>query len=93
MDARALVRRYEKALGRADLRRLRFHDLRHTFGSLAVNQATSVVELQNWMGHADQRTTARYLHYKEQRDAARRLSRAFAVEEPATQREQSGAGA
>jgi integrase len=78
---RALSRRFEKALGRAGLRRIRFHDLRHTFGSLGVNQAESVVELQAWMGHSDQRTTARYLHHKQQRDGAKRLARAFAVEE------------
>ena len=29
---------------------LRFHDLRHTFGSLAINKA-SLVEVQHWLGH------------------------------------------
>jgi|RhiMethySRZTD1v2_1073278.scaffolds.fasta_scaffold316689_2 integrase len=80
VDGRALSRRYASAQKRAKARPLRFHDLRHTFGSLAVNTAYSVVELQAWMGHADQRTTTRYLHHKSQGDPARRLAGAFKVE-------------
>jgi integrase len=43
----------------AGIRRLRFHDLRHTFGSLAITRA-DIVEVQAWMGHADIQTTMRY---------------------------------
>jgi integrase len=56
LDGSALRRRYKKALERARLRPLRFHDLRHTFGSIAINQAT-IVQVQAWMGHADVQTT------------------------------------
>ena len=38
LDGSALRRRYKKALKHADLRALRFHDLRHTFGSIAIGQ-------------------------------------------------------
>lgn len=72
---------FHKALADAGLRRLRFHDLRHTFGTLAVEQAESILELKEWMGHANVQTTMRYLHYKSKADAARRLSQAFAVDE------------
>ncbi len=41
-----------RALKDAGLRPLRFHVLRHTFGSLAINRA-SIVQVQAWMGHAD----------------------------------------
>jgi integrase len=64
-----LRRRYEAALKRAGLRRLRFHDLRHTFGSLAITRA-DIVEVQGWMGHADIQTTMRYLHYRDRGQAA-----------------------
>lgn len=64
------------AAKRADLPALRFHDLRHTFGSLAINHA-SIVQVQNWMGHADIKTTMRYLHHKSRADEARALSQAF----------------
>lgn len=76
LDGSALRRRYRDAQTRAELRPLRFHDLRHTFGSLAINVG-SQVEVQTWMGHADSRTTARYLHYKRRSDEAKRLAGAF----------------
>ena len=71
-----LRRRYESALRAAGLRRLRFHDLRHTFGSLAITRA-DIVEVQTWMGHADIQTTMRYLHYRNRGQAAERLADAF----------------
>jgi integrase len=58
------------------LRPLRFHDLRHTFCSLAIN-AGSLTEVQHWAGHSDSRTTQRYLHYKARADEARRLAVVF----------------
>ena len=56
-----------------------FHDLRHTFGTLAVRVAP-ITDVKAWMGHADLSTTMRYVHHVPQADAAKRLSRAFAVE-------------
>jgi integrase len=76
VDGSALRRRYMRTLEAADLRQLRFHDLRHTFGSLAINVA-SIVQVQAWMGHADIKTTMRYLHHKSRADDARLLSAAF----------------
>ena len=72
IDGSALRRRYHATLEAAGLRRLRFHDLRHTFGSLA-----SIVQVQAWMGHADIQTTMRYLHHKSRADDAQLLSAAF----------------
>jgi integrase len=68
--------RYKRALGAAGLRQLRFHDLRHTFGTHAIRNADSR-EVMEWMGHQDLKTTQIYLSYKSQRDAARRISDAF----------------
>jgi integrase len=86
LDGSALRRRYRAAQERAGLQPIRFHDLRHTFGSLAITQAESVRELQDWMGHADARTTARYVHYKPRRSEARRLEQAFRIEQPESTR-------
>jgi integrase len=81
VDGSALRRRYHATLNSAGLRRLRFHDLRHTFGSLAINVA-SIVQVQVWMGHADIKTTMRYLHHKSRADDARLLSAAFEPRPP-----------
>jgi integrase len=78
LDDSALRRRYKSARDAAGLRPLRFHDLRHTFGSLAINHA-SIVQVQAWMGHADIKTTMRYLHHTSRADEAELLSVAFAV--------------
>ncbi len=48
LDASALRVRYKAALARAGLRPLRFHDLRHTFGTLAVRRA-ELMAVQSWM--------------------------------------------
>jgi integrase len=82
LDGSALRRRFVAACGRAELRAIRFHDLRHTFGTLAVRGAESIVELQAWLGHAEVRTTMRYTHYREQQDAAARLAAAFRSKSP-----------
>jgi len=80
LDSKDVRAAYKAALVRAGLRDLRFHDLRHTFGTRAVEQAASILELKEWMGHANVQTTMRYLHYKSKADAARRLGAAFADE-------------
>jgi integrase len=83
LDGSALRRRFKTARKRAGLRELRFHDLRHTFGSLAID-AANIVEVQAYMGHADVDTTMRYLHYKSRVGEAARLATAFADAEPAS---------
>ena len=50
-----------------------FHDLRHTFGTLAV-QAFPLTDVKAYMGHADVETTMIYVHHVPQHDAADKLS-------------------
>jgi integrase len=73
-------KRFYVALAAAGLGRLRakedpivFHDLRHTFGTLAV-QAFALSDVKAMMGHADITTTMIYVHHVPQTDAAARLS-------------------
>ena len=79
VDGSALRRRYTAALKRADLRRLRFHDLRHTFGTRMIAKA-DIRRVQEWMGHADIQTTMRYLHYAPRKEDARLVAEAFRVD-------------
>jgi integrase len=64
---------------RAGLRPLRFHDLRHTFGTRMIAKA-GIRRVQEWMGHADVQTTMKYLHYAPRADDARLVAEAFAEE-------------
>jgi integrase len=79
LDDSALRRRYKRALTRAGLRQLRFHDLRHTFGTRMIAKA-DIRRVQEWMGHADIQTTMRYLHYAPREEDARLVAEAFAVD-------------
>jgi integrase len=81
LDPRALGRRYDTALKRAGLRRLRFHDLRHTFGTRMIAKA-DIRRVQEWIGHADIQTTMRYLHYAPKSEDAELVAEAFRVAAP-----------
>jgi integrase len=75
-NPKQLRKRYRTAQDAAGLRPLTFHDLRHTFGTLAINRADPV-SVQHWMGHANLQTTMRYLHFRQRDDEADLLSEAF----------------
>lgn len=78
-------RRYASALSKAGLPPVRFHDLRHTFGSTAV-KAFPISDVQAMMGHADVKTTMRYVHHRPGADDARKLEAAFTPADPCPQR-------
>jgi integrase len=75
-DDSALRRRFYSARDRAGVKPIRFHDLRHTFGTHAV-QAFALSDVKAYMGHADIATTMIYVHHVPQVDAAERLSGAL----------------
>jgi site-specific recombinase XerD len=50
------------ALKRAGLRRIRFHDLRHSFASQLVSVGRSLKEVQELLGHQSIQMTMRYAH-------------------------------
>jgi integrase len=74
----ALRRRFYAARDRAGLKPIRFHDLRHTFGTRAV-QVFPLSDVKAYMGHADIATTMIYVHHVPQHDAADKLSKALRV--------------
>jgi integrase len=78
LDGSALRRRYKAGLTAASLRPLRFHDLRHTFGTRMIAKA-DIRRVQEWMGHADIQTTMRYLHYAPRAEDAALVAEAFRV--------------
>ena len=62
-DASRMRKRFKAALGAAGLGDFRFHDLRHTFGTAMASSGAPMRALQEWMGHANQRTTLVYADY------------------------------
>ena len=68
--------RFYAALRAAKLKRIRFHDLRHTFGTLAA-QKFPLTSVQAMMGHANIQTTMIYAHYVPAADEAALLGQAF----------------
>jgi integrase len=62
---------------KAGLPKLRLHDLRHTFGTLAI-RVFKIHEVQRMMGHRHITTTERYLLYSPDPDGAAKLSALWA---------------
>jgi integrase len=63
IDRSRLLKRYKQALKRAGVRDVRFHDLRHTFGTHMAAQGVPMRTLQERMGHRDLKTTLIYADY------------------------------
>ena len=54
---------FRELLEKYGLRHIRFHDLRHTFASLLINQDVPLINVSNFLGHSDISTTANiYAH-------------------------------
>jgi integrase len=78
LDPSALRRRFERARDTAGLEPLRFHDLRHTYGSLLVAGGIDLPSVKAAMGHSRISTTERYLHARPAGELADRFTRALA---------------
>ena len=55
-------RALKKACERAKIADFRFHDLRHTFATLLINEGVDLYTVQKLLGHKDGRMTQRYAH-------------------------------
>ena len=73
-----LQKKIRKVLERADCKRIRFHDLRHTFATTALANGMDIKTLSSIIGHVSSSTTLDiYLHStdKMQKEAARSIDR------------------
>jgi integrase len=71
-------KRFTQAREAVAARPLRFHDLRHTYGSLLAAAGVDLVTIKEMMGHSALSTTGRYLHARPASQQAARFTRAFA---------------
>jgi integrase len=78
LDRSKLVRRFKQAIGRAEVRTITFHELRHTFGTRMAAAGVPLRTIQHWMGHADSKTTQIYAHYQPSEAEAGVVDAAFA---------------
>ena len=58
-----MTQHFPIVLARNGLRKIRFHDLRHSCASLLFSHGVSMREIQEWLGHSDISTTSNiYTH-------------------------------
>lgn len=55
-------RHFEKALNRSGVRKVKFHDLRHTYASNFMMNGGQLYDLQKILGHTKSEMTQRYAH-------------------------------
>ncbi len=78
LDASKLRKRFGNSIKRAGVRRVRFHDLRHTFGTRMAAAGAPLRSIMEWMGHRDFSTTLVYADFAPDPTAgARYAARAF----------------
>ena len=78
MRANYLTSAFPKFLESHGLRRMRFHDLRHSCASLLLANGVPLKQIQEWLGHSDFSTTANiYAHL----DYRSKISSAQAMEQ------------
>lgn len=81
-DASKMRKRFKVALKAAGVRSIRFHDLRHTFGTKMAAAGAPLRTIQEWMGHRDYKTTEIYADYApDPVQGARWAEAAFAEED------------
>lgn len=77
MKLNYLTSEFPKFLERHGLKRMRFHDLRHSCASLLLANGVPLKHIQEWLGHSDFTTTANiYAHL----DYSSKISSAQAME-------------
>ncbi len=93
LDRTKVRKRFKAALRAAGVREVRFHDLRHTFGTRAAAVGTPLRTLQEWMGHRDSKTTQIYADYAPSEREREWVEAAFARPQPSAEEVASGASA
>src|SRR5712691_3651399 len=63
LEPSRVTKRFQSCARRAGVRPARFHDLRHTFGTQMAATGAPLRAIQEWLGHADMRTTLIYADY------------------------------
>ena len=76
-----LTKNFIKILRRNNLRKIRFHDLRHSCASIMLSNGVPMKQIQEWLGHADFSTTTNiysHLDYSTKLNSANTMTNVFA---------------
>ena len=90
MDPAAVRKRLQTVLERAECKRLRFHDLRHTFATASLEHGMDIKTLSTIIGHVSSATTLNtYTHVTDamRQNAADKIDRGIGRAEPKPRQE------
>jgi integrase len=87
LDGSKVNKRFKDASREAGVRVIKFHDLRHTFATRLAASNTPIRAIQEFLGHADSKTTQIYAHYAPSEQEVQLVDAAFAPQ-PATRPEE-----
>jgi integrase len=79
LDRSEVTRRFKAACRTAGVREVKFHDLRHTFATRLAASGQPLRTIQEFLGHADSKTTQIYAHYAPSEHEVQIVNEAFTV--------------
>lgn len=82
LDGTKVTRRFQQACRDAGVRVVRFHDLRHTFATRLAASGQPLRTIQEFLGHADAKTTQIYAHYAPSAREVEMVNEAFSDASP-----------
>lgn len=86
LDRSKVSKRFKAACRDARVREIKFHDLRHTFATRLAASGQPIRTIQEFLGHADSKTTQIYAHYAPSEREVEMVNQAFAQDVAVTHR-------
>jgi site-specific recombinase XerD len=79
LDRSKVTKRFKEACAQAAVTEITFHELRHTFATSMAASGVPLRKIQEWLGHADSKTTQIYTHYAPDEHEIQMVNDGFAV--------------
>ena len=79
LDRSKVTKRFKEACAEAAVTEITFHELRHTFATTMAANGVPLRKIQEWLGHADSKTTQIYTHYAPDEHEVQMVNDGFAA--------------